>query len=135
MQISGRMRDILMDPDLMKQYNELIKQKPGSDRAYELFSTLFGQSLLKIQNKYNEENNAGTFVGGERSEEEIIKETMDGNVAPSREIEPVSQNLSQQPINVAQMQPQTQRSVASGSVTDKQQTLQGLASLGMNYFS
>mgnify|MGYP003150441707 FL=1 len=38
--------------------------------------------------------------------------------------------LSLQPINVAQMKPQPQ-----GPVTDKQQTLQGLASLGMNLFS
>ena len=51
-----------------------------------------------------------------------------------QKIQPQSK-LSQQPINVAQIKPQSQQPVASGSVTDKQQTLQGLASLGMNLFS
>jgi len=53
---------------------------------------------------------------------------MEGNVAPSREIEPVSQNLSQVPINVAQMDmPRAQTTNVASAPVNKPQGIAALS--------
>ena len=129
MQVSGRMKEILIDPDLMGRYNQLIASEPGSETAQQIFTELFGHSLRNLKKELDKENNQGTYIGGERTEEEIIKETEKGRVPISREIEPQTR-LSQQPINVAQMDmpPAQTTNVASAPVTNVDNP-QGIAAL------
>jgi len=143
--LNNKLGDILLEPDSKKALDRLAKLYNAGKygEAHEAI-----KSILKLPATYEFLKEYVPAVK-DKTIENITEEQKNSifekvkKIKDEEQIRKNQSNLSQAPINVAQIKPQPQgsvtnnqqRPVASGSVTDKQQTLQGLASLGMNLFS
>tara|TARA_R100001129_G_scaffold167366_1_gene134973 strand:+ start:6398 stop:9565 length:3168 start_codon:yes stop_codon:yes gene_type:complete len=134
-----RIAKTLMDPDALKTFTKFLNlqnkinanpKSPSnlriiaSDKYKKLRNSVFPQYFFKgyMFDEYPQEQT------DKLRQEEILNINL-----PKTS----SNNLSSAPIDVATLQdkPQQQRPAANTPTTDKQNTLQGLASLGLNFFS